>query len=537
MTATRAVADDRSVRGLPIGYFGASTGAAAALAAAASLRDEIHAVVSRGGRPDLAMPVLDRVAAPTQLIVGGEDHLVLDLNHKARGQLRGPSDLVVIPGATHLFGEPGALERVAELAGGWFAQHLLGMRGGSDEPIRSSYAQRLISDALRGRSGPANEPLALGVDAGVEAFDRPGAEELEVGVQREDDFIDRLEALRADHGVAAISDDLIAVRHLEPLGRLRTETPAARRMSARTHVTSAPVSTIRSPISRNSSVSSPTRAISTSTVKIPIPGVSGTRRVIAMTSFTQRPSRRAASGPARTDRGPSRCHSSHHGSRFDRGDHALALLADDARFVVRDEPEVAHLGELLLVLPRERAVRHDHDIELEVARVVARRRPADRLFEVDVPALRRAAGGSPAPDRAPLVRTGQHQHAAPLPLGVDELPLACEEDVVVAVGFARLVARLTRRSRLEVERDQVVGVADHRHRTCMADLVEPDVADRRLIAVRMPVCHLASHFSGNCGRSQEGSGFQSRHGVHHVSPCSIMSMTRAPIRRISSASD
>lgn len=106
---------------LPIGYFGASTGAAAALVAAAMRPQVIRAVVSRGGRPDLAMPVLDRVRAPTLLIVGGRDTLVLELNRQALARLtHAPAELVVVPGAGHLFEEPGALEQVAELARDWF---------------------------------------------------------------------------------------------------------------------------------------------------------------------------------------------------------------------------------------------------------------------------------------------------------------------------------------------------------------------------------------------------------------------------------
>jgi putative phosphoribosyl transferase len=109
---------------LPIGYFGASTGAAAALMAAAELGEEIRAVVSRGGRPDLAASRLGDVVSPTLLIVGGDDRTVLQLNRQARSMLRCPSELEVVPGATHLFEEPGALERVAALAAGWFARHL-----------------------------------------------------------------------------------------------------------------------------------------------------------------------------------------------------------------------------------------------------------------------------------------------------------------------------------------------------------------------------------------------------------------------------
>ena len=109
--------------GLPVGYFGASTGAAAALVAAAGDRT-IKAIVSRGGRVDLAGESLARVGAPTLLIVGGLDDLVLDLNRLAMGQMRCDTALEIVPGATHLFEEPGALERVSELAAGWFAQHL-----------------------------------------------------------------------------------------------------------------------------------------------------------------------------------------------------------------------------------------------------------------------------------------------------------------------------------------------------------------------------------------------------------------------------
>jgi len=111
-------------RDLPVGYFGASTGAAAALWAAAQPQAEIAAVVSRGGRPDLAGPRLPAVSAPTLLIVGGRDDLVLDLNRQARAQLRCESALAVVPGATHLFEEPGTLQAAADLAGGWFTGHL-----------------------------------------------------------------------------------------------------------------------------------------------------------------------------------------------------------------------------------------------------------------------------------------------------------------------------------------------------------------------------------------------------------------------------
>lgn len=109
---------------LPLGLFGASTGAAAALVGAAMRPQRVRAVVSRGGRPDLAKDALKRVAAPTLLIVGGADTEVLALNREALAQLHKPSELAVVPGATHLFEERGALERVTQLAGRWFGTHL-----------------------------------------------------------------------------------------------------------------------------------------------------------------------------------------------------------------------------------------------------------------------------------------------------------------------------------------------------------------------------------------------------------------------------
>lgn len=117
----------RRVRGTapetPIGLFGASTGAAAALVAAASL-PEVGAIVSRGGRPDLATDALERVSAPTLLIVGGRDRDVLELNREAQSRMRSETRLEIVHGATHLFEEPGALERVADLAAEWFVAHL-----------------------------------------------------------------------------------------------------------------------------------------------------------------------------------------------------------------------------------------------------------------------------------------------------------------------------------------------------------------------------------------------------------------------------
>jgi putative phosphoribosyl transferase len=112
-------------RDLRIGYFGASTGAAAALVAAALRPQSIGAVVSRGGRPDLAGDALPRVQAPTLLIVGGEDLAVIDLNREAYARLLCKRRLEIVPGATHLFEEPGTLETVARLAGDWFLKHLV----------------------------------------------------------------------------------------------------------------------------------------------------------------------------------------------------------------------------------------------------------------------------------------------------------------------------------------------------------------------------------------------------------------------------
>ncbi len=106
------------------GLFGASTGAAAALAAAALLPEAVGAVVSRGGRPDLVIPVLDKVRAPTLLIVGERDEPVLEFNRRAAAALTAPRELAVVPGAGHLFEEPGALEQVAALARDWFLRHL-----------------------------------------------------------------------------------------------------------------------------------------------------------------------------------------------------------------------------------------------------------------------------------------------------------------------------------------------------------------------------------------------------------------------------
>jgi putative phosphoribosyl transferase len=123
---TRHVGGRGLVRGLPVGYVGASTGAAAALIAAAELGPAIGAVVSRGGRPGLAERRLGEVTAPTLLIVGGHDPVVLELNESAARRLRCPHRIAVVPGATHLFEEPGTLDQAARLARDWLREHLAG---------------------------------------------------------------------------------------------------------------------------------------------------------------------------------------------------------------------------------------------------------------------------------------------------------------------------------------------------------------------------------------------------------------------------
>jgi putative phosphoribosyl transferase len=126
--ATEWAAHSPETIAMPIGYFGASTGAAAALVAAAISERPIGAVVSRGGRPDLAGPWLPKVSAPTLLIVGGRDYQVLDLNRAAFETLTCPKRLDVVPGATHLFEEPGAIEAVAQRAAAWFREFLAAER-------------------------------------------------------------------------------------------------------------------------------------------------------------------------------------------------------------------------------------------------------------------------------------------------------------------------------------------------------------------------------------------------------------------------
>ena len=122
--ATYWITSQSATEDLRIGYFGASTGAAAALIAAVQLSNSVAAVVSRGGRPDLAQNALPRVKAPTLLIVGGNDDVVIELNKSALAKLMCEKELKIVPGATHLFEEPGTLEQVAQLASNWFKKKL-----------------------------------------------------------------------------------------------------------------------------------------------------------------------------------------------------------------------------------------------------------------------------------------------------------------------------------------------------------------------------------------------------------------------------
>src|SRR5207247_2901426 len=122
--ATKWAKRQERTRDMRIAYFGSSTGAAAALVAAAETPQDVGAVVSRGGRPDLAGDALPKVQAPTLLIVGGNDDIVIELNEQARDQMHCGVKLEIVPGATHLFEEPGALEKVAKLASDWLSLHL-----------------------------------------------------------------------------------------------------------------------------------------------------------------------------------------------------------------------------------------------------------------------------------------------------------------------------------------------------------------------------------------------------------------------------
>jgi len=124
LRVTELLVNYDQLKGLPIGYFGASTGAASALGAASQLGDQIRAVVSRGGRPDLVMNKLRNISMPTLLIVGGNDHVVIDLNKKAQAEINGICELKIIEGASHLFEEPGKLDIVARETGKWFEKYL-----------------------------------------------------------------------------------------------------------------------------------------------------------------------------------------------------------------------------------------------------------------------------------------------------------------------------------------------------------------------------------------------------------------------------
>lgn len=171
------VSGEPDIADLPLGLFGASTGAAAALVAAAELGDRVGAVVSRGGRPDMAGPHLPAVISPTMLIVGGEDHHVLGLNHKALASLTCEKLLKVIDGAGHLFEEPGALEKVTEIASAWFQHYLVPAESvpvpaARVEQPAAPMSPQAVLDAL----GKAAEPLpALDDPAFAQAFDRFGS--------------------------------------------------------------------------------------------------------------------------------------------------------------------------------------------------------------------------------------------------------------------------------------------------------------------------------------------------------------------------
>ena len=141
LLATAWLSQDPRTSHLRIGYFGASTGAGAALQAAARDPALIAAVVSRGGRPDLAEPYLSKVTAPTLLIVGGDDEPVIDMNRGAYAQLRCEKELVIVPGATHLFEERGTLEQVADQAREWFQRHFAQASPGAPQTARKEFSQ------------------------------------------------------------------------------------------------------------------------------------------------------------------------------------------------------------------------------------------------------------------------------------------------------------------------------------------------------------------------------------------------------------
>lgn len=167
LSATRWAREESNLSELPIGYFGASTGAGAALVAAAEAGDSISAVVSRGGRPDLAGDALERVRAPTLLIVGGADTPVITLNQEALGRMRARKSLVIVPGATHLFEEPGTLDDVVGLARQWFLDFLPALPKQVIAPGRFAdrrTAGRTLAAALRRFRG--DDPLVLALPRG-----------------------------------------------------------------------------------------------------------------------------------------------------------------------------------------------------------------------------------------------------------------------------------------------------------------------------------------------------------------------------------
>jgi putative phosphoribosyl transferase len=155
VAATQWLSTRPAARGLPIAYFGASTGAAAALRAASELGDRISAVVSRGGRPDLAWDSLSEVRAPTLLIVGGADAAIAEVNEAAATHLRCPNELAVVPGATHLFEEPGALEQVATLAAAWLTKYFASASTATDSSRKESYGRNDTQIARNERAGTA----------------------------------------------------------------------------------------------------------------------------------------------------------------------------------------------------------------------------------------------------------------------------------------------------------------------------------------------------------------------------------------------
>jgi putative phosphoribosyl transferase len=165
--ATGWARDRPEISNLPIGYFGASTGAAAALVAAARAGADIDAVVSRGGRPDLAGDALNEVSAPTLLIVGGADHPVIPLNEQSLNRLRGPKELVIVPGAGHLFEEPGTLDEVVRHAVGWFRRYLAGPLSQASEKVRFAN-RRVAGRKLAAALLPFKhvEPIVLGLPRG-----------------------------------------------------------------------------------------------------------------------------------------------------------------------------------------------------------------------------------------------------------------------------------------------------------------------------------------------------------------------------------